>query len=184
MRNSARFLAILSGAVAALLVWGSPAGRLAAKEKASQVDTNDPTYRLYSLLDSKYNGKLDDFCVLAALVPDPKNPGQSLQRVLRIDYNKDRGFGKLDIYVRTVAPLTPAQLKAYTAKQTYDFAETDTAKFIKTDAGPFGKPGDVYLEATPDGGALGAASITPDVQTRYEHDLTEFILPALEKKGT
>jgi hypothetical protein len=162
---------------------GGSAGRLGAKEKNLQVNPNDPTFRLFSLLDSKFNGKLDDFCVLADLVSDPKNPGQQLQRVIRIEYNKDRVFGKLSIHVRTVAPLTPDQLKAYTSKQTFDFAESDAAKFTKTDAGAFGRPGDVYFEAAPDGGALASASITSEVQAQYELFVTQYLLPALEKKA-
>jgi hypothetical protein len=55
---------------------GGSAGRLGAKDKGSQGNPNDPTVRLYSLLDSKYNGKLEDFCVLADKIDDPKNPGQ------------------------------------------------------------------------------------------------------------
>ena len=147
------------GAVFALLVFGGGnAGRLGAKEKTPPISPNDPTVRLYNLLDSKYNGKLDDFCVLADVVNDPKNPGQAQQHVLRIEYSKDRAFGKLNIHVRTVAQLTPEQLKTYTPKQIYDFAETDSAKFTKTDPGPFGKPGDVYFEPASDGGALGTVS--------------------------
>ena len=115
---------------------------MGAKEKTSPTDPNDPTYRLFSLLDSKYNGKLDDFCVLADLMNDPKNPGQELQHVIRIEYNKDKAFGKLNLHVRTVAQLTPEQLKTYTPKQIFDFAETDTAKFTKSDAGSFGRTGD------------------------------------------
>ena len=100
--------------VITLLHGGGSAGRLGAKEKNATVSPNDPTFRLYSLLDSKFNGKLDDFFVLADVFNDPKNPGQAQQHVLRVEYNKDRGFGKLNIYVRTVAQLTPEQLKTYT----------------------------------------------------------------------
>jgi hypothetical protein len=184
MRIRARIFATIVGAVLTLLVVeGGNAGRLGAKEKASQVGPDDPTVRLYNLLDSKYNGKLDDYVVLADLVDDPKNPGQAQQHVLRIDYSKDRAFGKLNIHVRTVAQLTPAQLKAYSPKQIYDFAETDTAKFTKTDPGPFGRPGDVYFEPTSDGGALGSSQATPEVQTQYERYVTQYLLPALEKKA-
>jgi len=163
-------------------LWGG-AGLLEAKEKTPQLSPNDPTVRLYSLLDSKYNGKLEDFCLLADVVSDPKNPGQAQQHVLRIEYNKDRAFGKLRIYVRTVAQLTPAQMKTYSPKQIYDFGETDSAKFTKTDPGPLGKPGDVYFEAPADGGALATVSVTPEVQAQYERYLTQYLLPALEKKA-
>lgn len=173
---------MVEAAVLATLALGSGnIARLQAKDKAAQVDPNDPTYQLYNLLDSKHDGKLDDFCVLAGMVADPKNPGQSQQQVLKAEYDKTRGFGKLRIYVRTVAPLTPDQLKAYDAKQIFDFAETDVAKFTKTDPGPFGKQGDVYFEATPDGGPLATASVTPEVQAEYEHFISQYILPALQK---
>src|SRR5208283_4715821 len=159
------------------------ARRLGAKEKSSQVSSDDPTYRLYSLLDSKYNGKLEDFFLLADVVNDPKNPGQPQQHILRVDYSKDRGFGKLNIHMRTVGQVTPDQLKAYTPKQIFEFAESDTAKFTKTDPGGFGKPGDVYIMPVSDGGAMASASVTSEVQALYQHLVTDYILPALEKKG-
>ena len=184
MRTCVRTLVIIVGAICALLVLGaSNAGRLGAKERSSQVSSDDPTVRLYSLLDSKYNGKLDDFIVLADVVNDPKDPGQAQQNVLRVEYNKDRAFGKLNIHVRTVAQLTPEQLKTYSPKQIYDFAETDTGKFTKTDPGPFGKPGDVYFAPASDGGAMGSVPSTPEVQSQYERFVTQYLLPALEKKA-
>ena len=183
MKTSARELVMIVGTVFTLLVFGAGgAGRLGAKEKTPQVDPNDPTVHLYGLLDSKYNGKLDDFCVLADVFNDPKNPGQPQQHVLRIEYAKDRAFGKLRIYVRTIAQLSPDQLKTYTPKQVYDFAESDSAKFTKTDPGPFGKSGDLYFQPTSDGGPLGQVTATPEVQTQYEHYVTQYIIPALEKK--
>ena len=113
MKNQAIKYAMVGGAaLALLLLGGGPARRLDAKDKGTQVNPNDPTYRLYSLADAKFNGKLEDFCVLADLVNDPKNPGQHQQHVISLEYNKDRGFGKLSIHVRTVAELTPEQLKA------------------------------------------------------------------------
>lgn len=184
MRTNARTLVIIGGTVLTLLVLGSShAGRLHAKDKGSQLNPNDPTVRLYNVLDSKYNGKLDDFFLLADMVNDSKNPGQTQQHVLCVDYKKDRGFGKLNIHLRTVAQLTPEQLKTYSPKQIYDFAETDTAKFTKTDPGPFGKTGDVYFEPSTDGGPMGTASVTPEVQAQYERFVTEYLLPALEKKA-
>jgi len=159
------------------------AGHLGAKDKGSQGNPNDPTVRLYNLLDSKYNGKLEGFCVLADVIADPRNPGQRQQHVISLEYNKDRGFGKLSIRMRTVAELTAEQLKTYTPKQTYDFGETDIAKFTKTDPGPFGKPGDVYFEPATEGGALASAIVTPEVQAQYELFVTQYLLPALEKKA-
>jgi len=157
--------------------------RLDAKDKNSAVSPNDATVRLYSLLDSKYNGKVDTFCVLADLVNDPKNPGEPQQRVLRIEYNKDHAFGKLSIHVRTVAQLTPEQLKTYTPQQIYDFAETDSAKYTKTDPGSFGRPGDVYFQAAPDGGPLQTVPVTSEVQAQYDSFVTQYLLPALDKKA-
>ncbi len=183
MRTRGRVSAIMVGTVLSVVVWaGSSAGPLAAKEKPSQIGPDDPTVRLYALLDAKYNGKLDDFCVLADTFNDPKNPGQQQQHVLRVEYSKDRAFGKLRIYVRAVGQVTPAQLKAYTIKQIYDFGETDLAKFTKTDPGPFGRPGDVYFETGADGSTEGTQPITPELQTQYDHFVTQFLIPALEKK--
>jgi hypothetical protein len=183
MKTNARTLVVIVGTVFALLViGGGNTGRLSAKEKGTQIGPDDPTLRLYNLLDSKYNGKLEDYYVLADIVNDPKSPGQAQQHVLRVEYNKERAFGKLRIYVRTVAQLSPDQLKSYGPKQIYDFAETDSAKFTKTDPGPFGKPGDVYFEAV-DGRALGTATATPEVQAQYEQFVTQYLLPALEKKA-
>lgn len=183
MRANRKFKAIMGGTILCLVIVGISAYDASAKEHNSPSNPNDPAFRLFSLLDSKYNGKLDDFCLLADLVTDPKNPGQPLQRVIRIEYNKDHAFGKLSLHVRTVAQLTPEQLKAYTPKQTYDFAETDVAKFTKSEAGSFGRAGDVYFEASSDGGPLTTATITSAVQAQFETFVTQYILPALEKKA-
>jgi hypothetical protein len=166
-----------------LILGGGTAGRLGAKDKPPPVNANDPTVRLYNLLDSKYNGKIEDFCVLADTVNDPKNPGQTQQHVLRVDYSKDRGFGKLLIYMRTVAALTPEQLKSYSPKQIYDFGETDSAKFTKTDPGSFGRQGDVYFEPASEGGPMRTTPVSPEVGAQYDHFVTQYILPALEKKA-
>jgi hypothetical protein len=174
---------MICSAVLTLLIFGGGLKHTSAKDKSSPTNPNDPTFRLFSLLDSKFNGKLDDFCMLADLVNDPKNPGQQLQRVIRIEYNKDKGFGKLSLHLRTVAQLTPEQLKAYSPKQTFDFAETDAAKFTKSEAGSFGRPGDVYFEASSDGGPLTTATVSSEVQTQYELLVTQYLLPALEKKA-
>ncbi len=183
MKTGARERAMMGATLFITIAVGcGSAGRLMAKDRTAQVSSDDPTFRLYNLLDSKFNGKLDDFYVLADVFNDPKNPGQAEQHVLRVEYNKDRGFGKLAIRVRTVAQLTPDQLKTYSAKQMYEFAETDSAKFTKTDPGSFGKPGDVYFEPAADGGAMGTISVTSDVQAQYERFVTNYLQPALEKK--
>jgi len=176
-------LLIICSIFSILLVLGSSIQRMESKDKTSPTNPNDPTFRLFGLLDSKFNGKLEDFCVLADLVNDPKNPGQQVQRVIRIEYNKDKGFGKLSLHLRTVAALTPEQLKAYSPKQTYDFAEVDVAKYTKSEAGSFGRPGDVYFEASSEGGPLVTAAVTPEVQSQYELLVNQYVLPALEKKA-
>ncbi len=159
---------------------GNPAASLSAKEK-NQPGANDPTFRLYQLLDTSYGGKLTDFYILADIYKDPKNPDQELQRVLRVGYDKNRGFGKLNLYVRSVAKMEPEQLKAYTTKMVYEFAVTDAEKYVKTEAGPFGKAGDLYLRATEDR-PLATSPITDDVRKAYERLVTEQVLPALQKK--
>ena len=105
MKSQTKTYPKVGGTILALLVLGQ-VGRLAAREKSSPTDPNDPTHRLFTLLDDKFNGKIEGFYMLADLVPDPKNAGQQLQRVIEIDYGKDRAFGKLNLHVRTVAPLT------------------------------------------------------------------------------
>ena len=183
MRIKAQTFAIISVTFLTLLVLVDGTARVGAKDKTTQVSDNDPTVRLYNLLDTKYNGKLSDYYVLADVINDPKNPGQPQQHVIGLDYSKDRVFGKLMLHVRVVGQVTPEQLKAYSAKQIFEFGESDSAKFTKTDPGPFGRPGDVYFEQAPDGGALGTVPVTPEVQAQFERFVTQYLLPALENKG-
>lgn len=171
--------ATVAGFSLALMGNGS-AISLYAKEKVPAVSPDDPTLRLYQVLDSTRGGKLADFYVLADVYKDPKTD-QEFQRVLRVEYNKDAAFGKLRVYVRNVAKLTPAQLKTYTAQQVYEFGETDSEKFTKTDAGPFGKTGDLYFRAG-ENMPLATMPITEEVKKTYEMLVTQFLLPALEKK--
>ena len=142
MRTSARTLVIIGGAVLTLLVLGGGnAGRLGAKDKAPQVSPNDPTVRLYNLLDSKYNGKLDDFYVLADVFNDPKNPGQHNSTFSASITARTGHLGNFNIHVRTVAQLTPEQLKTYTPKQIFDFAETDSGEVHQDRSGPLWQAG-------------------------------------------
>jgi hypothetical protein len=175
---------IAAGALLATLVFGAGAAvGLAAKDKAPPpVTSDDPTLRLYDLLNSKFNGKLDEFYILADTFTDPAKPGQMEQHVLRIDYDKNKGFGKFRIYVRTVDQLTPEQLKAYSPKDIYNFAESDSEKFTKTDPGSFGRTGDVYFQPTSPGGPLGTSPATDEVGARYDRYVTQYIMPALGKK--
>jgi len=184
MRVQSRAFWIICGALFALLVLGSDnLTRLGAKEKPPTVNSDDPTLRLYNLLDSKFGGKLDDFYLLADTFKDPAKQGQVEQHVLRLEYNKNSTFGKCRIYVRTVDQLTPDQLKTYTPKDIFEYAESESQKFTKTDPGSFGRPGDVYFEPTSPGGPMGTATATSDVQAQYERYVTQYILPALEKKA-
>jgi len=152
-----------------------------AKEKTPSVSPNDLTLRLYQLLDTSYGGKLSDFYVLGDVYKDPKTPDKELQHIFKAEYDKARGFGKFGLYVRSVDKLTPGQLKDYTLQKIYEFGNEDVEKFSKTDPGPFGKTGDLYLRATPDG-PLATAPITDEVRKEYEAYITQWLLPALEKK--
>jgi hypothetical protein len=174
---------MMAGAIlpALLVLGGKPTNDVLAKQKAEAVDPNDPTLRLFQLLDNSYGGKLEDFYVLADIYSDPKKPGQELQRVLRIEYGKSHPFGKLKIYVRSVGKLAPDQLKTYTPKIVFDFGETDLEKFVKTEPGPLGKTGDLYLRSTEDR-PLATSPVTDEARKAYEHLITDYLLPALQKK--
>ncbi len=152
-----------------------------AKRKNAPVNPDDPTYVLYQVLDNSYGGKLSNFYLLANIHADPQNPKVQLQRVLRIDYDKNRYFGRFRIYVRSVGKLTPAQMKTYNAKQIFQFGESDDAEFEKIDPGPLGETGDLYLKATSNG-PLAPAPITDQARQEYESLITKYILPALKKK--
>jgi hypothetical protein len=152
-----------------------------AKEKTPAVSPDDLTLRLFQLLDTSYGGKLSEFYFIGDVYRDPKIPDKELQHIFKGEYEKDRAFGRLRLYVRSVDKLTPGQLKDYTPKQVYEFGEADVEKFTKTDPGPFGKTGDLYFQATPEG-ALAAAPITDEVRKEYETYIAQWLLPALEKK--
>ncbi len=171
------------GALAATVAWGLwvGGGGAYAKKKDHQIDTNDPTYQLYHLLDSTYGGKLTNFYLVADTYTDPKTPNQKFQHVLSVEYDKNLFFGRFKIQVRSVAQLTPDQLKTYTTKQIYDFG-SDSEKFEKINPGPFGQEGDAYFRVVDDE-PMTTAPITDDVRKEYETFLTAYILPALQKKG-
>lgn len=151
-----------------------------ARRKKKTINPNDPTYKLYQLLDSSYGGKLGDFYLLANVYTEPQDPKEQFQRVLRIDYDKSRYFGRFRIYVRVVGKLSQAQLQTYNVKQIYKFGESDSEEFEKIDPGPFGGSGDLYLKAT-NSGPLAPAPITDQVREEYETLVSKYILPALEK---
>jgi hypothetical protein len=152
-----------------------------AKEKAPAISPDDLTLRLYQLLDTSYAGKLSDFYVIGDVYKDPKTPDKEVQHIFKAEYEKVRTFGKFRLYVRTVDKLTPGQLRDYTPQQIYEFGNEDVEKFTKTDPGPFGKTGDLYLQPTPEG-PLATAPITDEVRKKYEAYITQWLLPALEKK--
>lgn len=152
-----------------------------ARERTHASDPNDPTSRLFQLLDASYGGKLTDFYLLGDVYRDAKNSGDELQRVLRVDYDKNRGFGKLKLYVRSVGKMQPDQLKAYTPKMVYEYGVADAEKFVKTELGPLNKTGDLYLRSTDDR-PLSSSPITEEAELEYERMVTDYLLPALQKK--
>jgi len=163
-----------------LLAAAVPSG-WAKKKKHESTNPSDPTYKVYQVLNDSYGGQLTDYYLLADLYTDPQNPSNQLQHVIRVDYNKDRFFGKFRIYVRSVGKLTPAQLKTYNLKQIFDFGESDEAEFEKINAGPLGETGDLFMKATSNG-PLATAPITDEARQEYDMLITQYLLPALQKK--
>lgn len=154
---------------------------LAAKDKTPPVDPNDATLRLYQLLDTSRGGKLTGFCVVADVYKDPSSPDEELQHVLRAEYDKDRGFAKLNLYIRSVGKIGPEQMKMYSPKELYEFGISDQEKFMKTEPGPFGRAGDTYLRAEGDR-PLSSAPVTDDIRKAYDFFVSQHLLPALQKK--
>ncbi len=150
-------------------------------EERRSVDANDPTYRLFQLLDTTRGGRLKDLYVLGDVYSNPKDPRQEYRHVLRVEYDNKRLFGRFRIYVRSVGRMTPEQRKTYTPAQIYEFAMVDEEKFEKIEPGPFGQPGDLYLRGQ-SGGPLHSAPTTEAVRKAYEDYVTHYILPALEKE--
>ena len=144
----------------------------------NRADENDPTGKLFQLLDSQHSGKLDDIYVLADLYTD--SSGEQYRHVLRVDYDKNRSFGRLAIYLRSVGKMTPEQLAAYTPEQIYGFGEVDLAKFVKTDPGTFGQRGDLYLQSSDDQ-PLHTAPVSDEARKNYETYVSQYIIPALQK---
>jgi hypothetical protein len=160
--------------LAAILVF--PA--LLSASSRNRGDENDVTGKLFQLLDSQHGGKLDDIYVLADSYTDAS--GDQYRHVLRIDYDKNRSFGRLAIYLRSVGKMTPEQLSTYTPEQIYGFGEVDLAKFVKTDPGPFGQKGDLYLESSEDQ-PLHTTAANGDARKNYEAYVTQYVIPALQK---
>jgi len=118
-RLSFSWIVILS---AFLMTAGLPGLRL-AKDKTPAISPDDLTLRLFQLLDTSYGGKLAEFYFVGDVYKDPKIPDKELQHILKAEYEKDRAFGRLRLYVLSVDKLSPGQMDQYTPKQIDDFAE-------------------------------------------------------------
>ncbi len=173
--------AVLVTLLAMSFTWDR-ASHLDAKEKTQAVGPEDATYRLFQVLDTSRAGKLSDFYVIADIYKDSKNNDEEFQHVLRAEYDKNRGFGKFNLYVRSVGKIAPEQLQTYSPKQIYEFGAADAEKFVKTGPGPFGRQGDIYLRAVEDR-PLASSPITEQVRKTYEFFLTQYLLPAVQKKS-
>ena len=180
MRSCRPSFFLLAAFCALLSTVGLPLLHL-AKEKTPPVRADDLTLRLFQLLDTSYGGKLSEFYVLADVYKDPKIPEKELQHILKAEYDKERLFGRFRLYVRNLDKLTATQLKDYNLKQIYEFGDQDVEKFTKTDPGPFGRAGDLYSHSSANG-PLATAPITDEARKEYETYITQWILPALEKK--
>jgi len=152
----------------------------ARRKKHHGVSPNDPTYMVYQLLNNSYGGKLSNFYLLANVYTDPQSPKTQLQRVIRVNYNKNLYFGRFQIDVRSVDKMTSAQLKTYSVKQIFKFGQSDDARFEKLNPGPLGGTGDLYLTPSSDG-PLASAPITDQTRQEYDMLITKYILPALKK---
>lgn len=180
--HAPRALLIAATAVAILAAGALPSAQASPRRRRKEAaSANGPTGRLYRLLDQSMGGKLDIY-LLANIYPNPSKPSQEFQRVLHVLYNKDLYFGRFVIHSRSVSKLTQQQLTIYTPQQIFNFAERDSAKFEKINAGPFGQTGDLYLLATDDH-PPSSAPITSDVQQEYDMLLSDYILPAVQKQA-
>lgn len=151
--------------------------------RSGSVSANDPTARLFDVLNASDGGKLTDFYVLGDVYSDPSNPSQQYQRVLKVDYNKDYYFGRLSIHARSVAKMTPEQMAIYTPAQIYSFGGRDGQVFDKTNPGPFGsETGDTYLAPGPNNGPLRTLAIDDSVTQEYNMLVSQYILPAIQKQ--
>ena len=173
-----RFLfVILAMAVISFPTWPMPPQK---RGKTQPVPSDDPTLKLFTLLDSSFAGKLADFYLLGDVYKGADHPDQELQHVLRVEYNKNVFFGKFKIDVRGIGKPTEEQLKIYSIQQFYD-GGSEAERFAKLEAGPFGREGDLYVYTKGDA-PLASAPITPEVQAEYQRLLTQYVIPALEKK--
>lgn len=186
-RNSAAAIAIVLLVICAIFAGLEPGSLKAAprrkkdKDKKDAVASNDPTAKLFKILDDSYGGKLDTY-LLADIYSDPSDPSQQYQRILHVVYNKNLYFGRFTIHVRSVGKMDPEQLATYSPQSIFSFGGQDTQEFEKINPGPFGGTGDLFLEAQ-NGRPLSGSSITDDAQEEYEMLVTKYILPAVEKQA-
>ncbi|MGH9446159.1 MAG: hypothetical protein ACRD3O_10575, partial [Terriglobia bacterium] len=179
--------AAVAAGLAVLLLLGFGAPKLRAvprrrkKAKHSAVSANDPTARLFDLLNNSFEGKLSGLYVLAGIYSSSSNPAQQFQRVLRVTYDKDLYFGKFSIHARSVVKMTPQQLAIYSPEQIFNFGGQDGEVFEKINPGPFGsETGDLFLSAA--GGPLRTAPITDEITQEYNALVSQYILPAVQKQ--
>lgn len=181
--HSPKALLIAVIVIACVMAGAAPSAQASPRRhRKDSSSANGPTARLYRMLDESMGGKLDVY-LLANIYADPSKPGQEFQRVLHVLYNKDLYFGRFVIHSRSVSKLTQQQLTIYSPEQIFNFAERDSSKFEKINAGPFGQTGDLYLLATDDH-PPSSAPITSDVEQEYDMLLSDYILPAVQKQAS
>ena len=171
--------ALLACLVSVMVACGAQG--LSAGDKPAPVDPSDPTLRLFQVLDSSRGGKLTEFYLVADVYKDPADPKDEAQHILKVDYDKARAFGKFQIVVRSVGKIHSDQMKTYTPKEFFEFGLADQEKYMRSNPGPFGKPGDLYLKAAADR-PLASEPISDGIRKNYELLVTHYLLPALEKK--
>jgi hypothetical protein len=161
-----------------LALWGASGTPAYARHKENLANPDDPTVRLFQLLDDSYGGKLTDFRVIADAYANPTQLGQMFQHVLQVNYDKGRFYGRLTISVRGVSQLTPEQLKQYTAQEIYGFG-SEVAKFEKINSGPSAKRRPLFPANRPRHPRAGPRYRY--CQTSVRSVPTQYIPPALEK---
>ena len=169
---------LLSACLAGLFV-----GRVYSKDndKTPPVDPNDPTLKFFQTADDTRGGKVTDLYLVADVYKDPAIPNEESQHILKVEYDKTKLFGKLQIVVRSVGKIHQDQMKAYTPKEFFEFGLSDQAKYMKSEAGPFGKPGDMYLMADANR-PLHSVPITDEIRKKYEDFVMGYLLPAVAAK--
>ncbi|HEV3277582.1 MAG TPA: hypothetical protein VG860_12260 [Terriglobia bacterium] len=169
------------GVALSVLVGASLASPPRVGTSRERNDADAATTQLFQILNTSFGGKLQHYCLLADTYND--SGGQTFRHVLRVEYDKDRVFGRLNLYVRSVGSMTQDQLATYTPQQIYDFGESDQEKFVKTDTGSFGQKGDIFLQVEGDG-PLHSAAVTDEARKQYADFVSQYVIPALQKGPT